>query len=191
MTLNSVYCGWTNTSIHMDSCYMNEFFSRPCDPHLDIRWCNTTYSPLPIWIQGMIVQQAELPANAFTEPDPSGYSCTVASAGRPVEWRLQEWNLKTEWIEQFYPDRTRTNVYLSLNNSALAPRPDGGLVSVAGGGFDNMTPYLGQNDPSAVFTNWRREFANELYWSLRLDPVLEYMELNQSWYCDDKDPAHP
>jgi len=33
---------------------------------------------------------------------------------------------------------------------------------------------------------WR--FCNAMAWSLRLDILTGYMELNHPWYCDDKNP---
>ena len=34
-------------------------------------------------------------------------------------------------------------------------------------------------------------FYNALHWSLRFDLSTGYMQLNHSWYCDDKDPERP
>ncbi len=76
-------------------------------------------------------------------------------------------------------------------NSALTGTQGAGIVDVSGGGADTMTPYLGNDDPSQWYYSWNRTSVNDQGWSMRFDPAVGYMELNQSWYCDDKDFEHP
>jgi hypothetical protein len=78
----------------------------------------------------------------------------------------------------------------NLKSSPLLERPGGGLIDVLGGGAE-MTPFTDSSDPSVWHESWKREFFNELGWTLRYDVLDEYLEFNQSWYCEDKNPATP
>jgi hypothetical protein len=54
-----------------------------------------------------------------------------------------------------------------------------------------LGPPLLTANPLVEGSSYWRSFINVLDWQVRFDPVLEYLELSESWYCDDKDPAHP
>ncbi|KAI0197853.1 hypothetical protein F4808DRAFT_287369 [Astrocystis sublimbata] len=172
-----------------------------CKPEYDIQWCNlTNYSPAEVTIRAPLQSQVHLPPNAFDDPDPDPYpevySCTVAALSQPIELVLNDFHAQTFFSGGKYrPNDTYTSVMFRLDNSALVSRPGGGSIEVAVGGAD-LTPYFGAFNPVEAEGRgsdwvWERKFLNDLGWSLRVDLARQYMELSQSWYCEDKDPQHP
>jgi len=50
--------------------------------------------------------------------------------------------------------------------------------------FDDQIDYSDSANPG-----WH--YYNALSWSVRVDLLTNYIELNHSWYCDDKDRQKP
>ena len=139
-------------------------------------------------IPAVIVRQAQLPANAFTMPDPNpkATSCTVASAGRDVAWHFRDWQFRTTFYDRMEPNETYSLLVVKLVSSALGEE----IVDLGNSINRALTPYLPGYDPTTVLTA-RERSVHALGWSLRFDPLLMYLELNHSWYCEDKDPSRP
>ncbi|KAK3342066.1 hypothetical protein B0T25DRAFT_358152 [Lasiosphaeria hispida] len=174
----------------------------------------------PLVVPTENVDVVRLPAGDLTEPAPAPevWSCTTASLGRgPVVWALQQsgwvdFFAQTDWFDvlsSYHPDVLTTWFEFNLNSSVFAGFPPTALSKdgvvrdlgvrqeVAGRA---LTPWMRTFDPTRVFTDraeypdisnpgWK--FYNALGWSLRFDISAGYMELNHSWYCDDKDPERP
>lgn len=91
----------------------------------------------------------------------------------------------------------RTALTFSLDNSAFHNLPKGrsGLIEVRSYDSVELTPWMRTWDPTHVFASrgsgYDRDFYPVLGYSLQLDLSSGYMELNHSWYCDDKDPERP
>ncbi|KAI0165406.1 hypothetical protein GGR52DRAFT_585442 [Hypoxylon sp. FL1284] len=204
LTFGEYECAWMNISQHYDACpgTSDPWGMRPpwqCDPEWDIQWCNIslTYpypSAAPFPIYGNVIEQIELPGDAFTDPEPDPYpdvySCTAASSTEPIQITLTNITSRTEFMSLYEPNNTRTSVRFMLDNSALMSRP--GYVSMdAGGGGHELTPYLATHDAGHVYTAYKRNFLNDLGWYVRFDLSQGYVELNQTWYCEERDPQHP
>ncbi|KAK0726001.1 hypothetical protein B0H67DRAFT_551424 [Lasiosphaeris hirsuta] len=180
---------------------------------------NANYWLGPLVVPTENVDVVRLPAGDLTEPEPTSevWSCTAASLGRgPVTWALQQ----SDWFDFFAQtdwfgvlgnrqDVLSTMFQFNLNSSVFAGFPptklskDGvvrelGITQETAGW--TLTPWVRTFDPTRVYTDqteywdisnpgWK--FYNALAWSLRLDISTGYMELNHSWYCDDKDPERP
>jgi len=154
-----------------------------------------------------------LPSNALTAPDPvpDKWSCTVASLGQgPVTWTLMtpysRWFAHTFWYgdaEDSAHDQLNTRLEFELASSVfqgMDADPYKGWVHYIGSGRDwpgamtTLTPWLRGWDPTNTMRGggtWGQTFYNGIDWAVRLDLTTGYMELNHSWYCDDKDPLNP
>jgi len=179
---------------------------------------NRPGGPLKIPLDDIDV--VRLPTGEFTEPEPRPevWSCTVASLGRgPVKWTLQmsegmDFFAQTDWFGLFsdMPEVMSTWFTFELNNSALAGFPPtmaskDGIVRHVGVREDIfdwigvMTPGMRTFDPLRLVRHsdfgkgWAAgwKFYNALDWNLRFDISTGYMELNHSWYCDDKNLDKP
>ncbi len=190
--------------------------NRTCYSRTTNRWCasgkleETRVVKSDTVVRGSIVRTEQLPSNAFVDPDPdpSAWSCTAASLGRPVEWRLQTPGTKpqgffsTEWLDMSDISRPKSILHLELHNSALVGRPGGGVVQNVGGWTPALTPYLPVWQPALVYDfslspgedmipGRRRPYPNMVGWSVRFDAEQGYLELNHTWYCNDKNPSKP
>lgn len=206
-TSRVAYCGETNTTVY-DGCSWPQ-----CNLHTSQRWCasgtfrNGQVTSSSTTVKGTILRTEKLPANALVDPDPdpNAWSCTADSLGRPVEWQLSankaEGFFSTSWMYFSTVATPWTVLSFDLLNSALVRRPGGGAAPVAARA-DELTPYIPAWEPARVYDLWeqgswrvpqggRRPFANMLGWSLRFDAQAKYLELNQSWYCNDKNPTQP
>ncbi|KAI0521057.1 hypothetical protein F5B22DRAFT_36429 [Xylaria bambusicola] len=197
--LSGSQCGWMNITQDEVICYGVASPITPpahCKPEYDVRWCNlTNHRPSFSIIDASLLQQIELPRNAFNNPDPEPYpdvySCTVTSLSQPVEIVLSDFVTRTRFTGgDNHPNQTSTDVKFRLDNSALIRRPGGGSIDVFTGSYA-MSPYFESFNPIQTFAPYKRNFLNDLGWTLRLDLARQYLELNQSWYCEDKDPQHP
>ncbi|KAK4451241.1 hypothetical protein QBC34DRAFT_295718 [Podospora aff. communis PSN243] len=196
-----------------------------CDYVYTAQWCTLgdregylNYPGIPLNMPIQSIETVRLPVGELTEPEPnpSVWSCTVASLGRgPVKWALQtsgwadlfsltDW---FGWIGHLTPEMN-TGFTFDLNSSVFVGFPgtayskDGvirgvGRVSEEDGPF--LTPGMRSFDPSRVYTNtpltdywapgWK--FYQALGWEVRFDVSTGYMELKHSWYCDDKNVDTP
>jgi hypothetical protein len=157
---------------------------------------------------------------AEPEPSPDIWSCTVASLGRgPIKWTLQQSHwfdpgffTQTDWFGVFsdLPEVPSTWFLFNLNSSVFAGFPPtvlskDGVVRDLGirqeyNGW-TMTPWTRTFNPSRTIsdmtesdgytTNYGWKFYNALDWQFRFDISTGYMELNHSWYCDDKNLDTP
>ncbi len=102
-----------------------------------------------------------------------------------------------------------TRLRFDLVNSVFENRPDsaGGARVVTDVGTESwlgyqkgqaeaakLTPWLRGADPTAWFRSYDRVVYDELArwnWRVRFDVLTGYMELNHTWYCDDKDTKRP
>ena len=218
---STVLCGSSTSTVYNYGC-PSFFAPNPCNITLSARWCSlgadregrgsaTVWSTRPIALQ-------RLPDNALTspDPDPSQWSCTVASLGRgPVVWtlRARDYLALTAWFGHWKSDQTYTKLRFDLSSSVFRDRSDGkggsgGVVRDVGiqskyseYGAGDLTPWLRGFNPTATFRSLNRnsnsyrdigwDFYNVLDWQVRFDITTGYMELNHSWYCDDKDPSRP
>ena len=216
---SDLLCGSSVSTVYGFPC-PSFFAPNPCDVTLSARWCSlradregrgsaTVRTVRPVALQ-------RLPDNALTspDPDPTRWSCTVASLGRgPVVWtlRARDYLAVTAWFGHWKSDQTYTKLRFDLSSSVFQDRPDdgrGGSVvrnigiqstySEYGAGY--LTPWLRGFDPTATFRSPSRgsysdagglDFYNVLEWQVRFDITTGYMELIHSWYCDDKDPSRP
>jgi hypothetical protein len=190
----------------------NIFVPQYCSVDFTSHWCTLGLIdgggvPTRVYSDSTIVER--LPSNELTDPDPTPgqWSCTVASLGRPVAWRLQmrDYLAQTTWFGHWKSDQTFTRLRFDLNNSVFWERPGGGLIKDVGIQADygqeagSLTPWLRGFNPAQTFhslegpnyynSGWK--LYNVLDWSVRFDLTTGYMELNHSWYCDDKDPSRP
>jgi hypothetical protein len=206
-SLNTPYCGWTNTTIR-DACAGGGLTRPPqyqCVYHYFTHWCaigsytNGQINFSQKLVRGSLTRQERLPSfNSLTEPDPvpGQYSCTVASLGRgPVVWNLTSVDylndifLRTDWpaIDRVSIYASETTFRLSLDNSALP----GQLIGGIGAGTTSLTPYLPDFEPTRTFETMGLPSKNVLDCKVRFDPTTGYLEVNSSWYCNDKKPSSP
>ncbi|KAK0618915.1 hypothetical protein B0T14DRAFT_584163 [Immersiella caudata] len=177
--------------------------------------------PSSPWQQTIPIQSIDtvrIPAGDLTEPEPSPdvWSCTVASLGRgPVKWTLQ----MADWVDFFsltdwfgwighLTPYMNTMFLFDLNSTVFSgipttPAIKDGLIRGVGHSLEENGPFLTPGmqvfDPSRVYRNdklddwwgpgWK--FYHGLDWDVRLDLSTGYMELNHSWYCDDKNLDTP
>jgi hypothetical protein len=208
--VRSLICGVTNTTATIIC--QNIFVPVYCDITLATRWCTlgeTDGGGRPVRVYSDQTKLERLPASELTDPDPTPgqWSCTVESLGRPVVWRLQtrDYLAHTVWFGHWKSDQMYTHLRFDLNNSAFSGRPGGGLITDIGirdnwgPEVGSLTPWLRGFNPAQTFHSGDRDnyfnlgwnFYNVLDWSVRFDVSAGYMELNHSWYCDDKDPSRP
>jgi len=175
----------------------------------------------PLWVASENTTITHLPARELTEPepDPNIWSCTVSSLGRgPVTWRLgsapgslRGYLASTAWFDPSSSSRAdtmSTSFYFDLDSSVFHGRPlnandyrdRDSIIRNVGVRADSITPWVRTYDPARVYDDrteywdvendgWR--YYNVLGWKLRLDLLTGYLEVNQSWYCDDKDRGRP
>ncbi|KAK5655527.1 hypothetical protein OQA88_5458 [Cercophora sp. LCS_1] len=165
-------------------------------------------------VSGTTTRTERLPSNALTDPDPdpnpAAWGCTADSAARPVEWRLRPsqgtgdvfW---TSWPSPSYSNsgiEPRSTFSVELNNSALAKR---GVIPAVGATASWLTPYFSgwqpafrfalepavAPDPKYYYERKRRPFRNVVNWGFRFDAESGYLELDHSWFCNDKNPERP
>ncbi|KAK3381155.1 hypothetical protein B0H63DRAFT_560892 [Podospora didyma] len=181
------------------------------------RW-NLSLSPSPNDLTVMRLPQGEL---TEPEPLPGVWSCTASSLGHgPVVWHLRhgaEWGFAHgEWFStspaQNHVDGKATYLNLNLDSSVFSGTQavaDAGRIRAIGITRDEararaLTPWMRSFNPTIAYTD-RTEYPgdgafnrnpnwglyNGLAWSVRLDLSTGYLELNHSWYCDDKNPITP
>jgi len=168
-----------------------------------------TVSKSDMVVKGTVSRTERLPSNALIDPDPvpGEWSCTVASLGRPFEWRLHSQGSPVPgfsvpgsffttmpWPSGGFVDAVGSTLSFTLNNSALASRPGGSLIRDIYPISDELTPYFPDFQPTQSYEMsraWRDEYPNVLWWSVKFDVSTGYMELKHSWYCNDKDPSRP
>jgi hypothetical protein len=209
-SVKAPYCGWENTTA-IPGCDFEQIEDQSCQEFSWTRWCafNRYDREEPkidavesYFIYGSLTRQERLPANALTDPDPTpgDWSCMVASLGRQVVWRFiqpkpeEGFALSTGWTSIFPYSRDEnhadTTLLFSLENSALATRPGGQLITILGIEGEALTPYLGHFNPSQTYAYYsiRRYFPDVRDWRARFDATNGYLELNHSWWCMDKTP---
>ncbi|KAK3348678.1 hypothetical protein B0T25DRAFT_608834 [Lasiosphaeria hispida] len=149
-------------------------------------------------------------ANALQDPDPdpNDWSCMADSIGRPVIWRFTAAPTYYSEAGAFFTTRPgydlgkpRSSFSVYLENSGLARRPGGprGGFEV-GASAERMTPYGAawkpafkyglESSPNDIQVR-QRPFRNMVDWSFRFDAASGYLEVEHSWYCDDKAPGKP
>ena len=203
-------CGTTNTTAKV--LCQNFFWPVYCEVDFESEWCTLGEAdgrgpPARVYSDQTKVER--LPANELTDPDPVPglWSCTVSSLSRPVVWRLRtrDYLTDTVWFGHWKSDQTYTHLKFDLENSVFSERPGGGLITGVGiqdswgPAAGSLTPWLRGFNPAqtlhsgdrASYSNLGWDFYNVLGWDVRFDVSTGYMELNMSWYCDDKDPARP
>lgn len=215
-TLSDLVCGESNSTAFHVSC--QSFFAPIyCDVLFSAKWCSLGGDRegrgRPVGIRASQTSVQRLPDNALTDPDPvpGQWSCTAASSARgPVVWRLQtrDYLALTAWFGHWKSDQMYTKLRFDLNSSVFWDRPGGGLLhnvgiqETWGPDASRLTPWLRGFDPTHTFRSGNRfeemydpdlgwDFYNPLDWSVRFDLSTGYMELNHSWYCDDKNPSTP
>jgi hypothetical protein len=206
----NLWCGRTNSTARVNC--LNNFIPVACEGQMRSSWCTLGKfdgGGNPINLYPDEIKMTHLPANVFTDPDPvpGEWSCTVQSLGRPIVWRLQtkDYFFLTAWFGHWKSDQMYSNLRFDLNSSVFSNRPGGGLIRKVGlqSGWGpeagSLTPWLRGFDPTQTLRSVKRDsyykpgwdFYNGLDWNVRFDAATGYMELNQSWYCDDKDPSTP
>ncbi|GAB1317059.1 hypothetical protein MFIFM68171_07269 [Madurella fahalii] len=215
-SVSALVCGVSNSTAFQVIC---QTLIAPiyCDVLFSAQWCSLGGDrdgrgrPLGIRASQTAVQR--LPDNALTDPDPvpGQWSCTAASVARgPVVWRLQtrDYLALTAWFGHWKSDQMYTKLRFDLNSSVFWGRPGGGVLrdvgiqQTWGSDASRLTPWLRGFDPTHTFRSRNQfegrydaglgaDFYNPLDWSVRFDLSTGYMELNNSWYCDDKNPSMP
>ena len=165
-----------------------------------------------------LTRHETLQAKTFTDPNPDpllDWSCTVSSLSRPVEWRLERTGgtpsiFEVNWLPASTTDFAEAELKFSLHNSALeGDWEKGGLVEYIGAqdGVE-LAPYYPDFQPTHLYGepgevgftdingwSWQRgrifPKSNNLAWNVRFDASSGYLELNHSWFCDDRDPSRP
>lgn len=165
-------------------------------------------------LQGVLQRTALLPANAFSDPDPDPdrWSCTVDSLGRPLEWHLRETPDHlgiTDFFDtqfRFFDEvqAPRSTLDFEFANSAFARREAGnGATRIMLWRTSGLSPFVPAWRPDFAYglvrpesmvivqSGGRRPFSNFVDWSLKYDAAKAYLELNHTWYCNDKTPSQP
>lgn len=213
---SSLICGVSNsTALHV----ICETLFAPiyCDVLYSAQWCSLggdrDGQGAPLGIRSSQTAVQRLPSNAFTDPDPEPgqWSCTISSLGHgPVIWKLQtqDYLTLTAWFGHWKSDQMYTKLRFNLSSSVFWGRPGVGVVrnigtqESQGPDASALTPWLRGFEPTHTFHSGDRfangydadlgwNFYNALDWNVRFDLSTGYMELNHSWYCDDKDPSRP
>lgn len=194
------FCGQTQGTL-IDECVNTD--PRGCDYHFFTRWCSsgrrddTVVLPADTTIAGTTTRTIRLPANALLDPDPNPneWSCTADSLGKPVVWTLKETLpegfFSTVWLYMSQIADPYSNLHFDLHNSALLRRPGGGVLTRVRAWSRPLTPYLPSWRPAEAYVSSTMPFENVLGWALRFDGDSGYLELNHTWYCNDKNPGMP
>lgn len=211
-TIKASFCGESNTTI------TNACPAYNCRDYFSTRWCAIgTYSartgqvtPANKTFAGEVIHTEILPSNALTDPDPdpNEWSCMADSIGRPVTWRFTAAPSFYAQPGAFFTtspgydvDDPRSTFSVYLENSGLARRPGGPKGGFGVGALaERMTPYAPgwkpgskyglESSPNDIEVR-RRPFRNVVDWGLRFDAERGYLEVEHSWYCDDKAPGKP
>ena len=212
-SIKSTHCGETNITTK-DICYD----SVGCIEYVNTRWCDTArhlagsnglLEPQNKTFVGELVRTEMLPANALTDPDPNpnDWSCLGDSVGRPVIWTLRPAPAFYGQPGAFFSTaatayRSQSAFSVYLDNSALAKRPGGG--GPKGVGFElgatteKLTPYAAEWEPTyryvlgSTYADLRpRPNKNVIDWGFRFDAKRGYLEVNHTWFCDEKSPGKP
>ncbi|KAK1758770.1 hypothetical protein QBC47DRAFT_292814 [Echria macrotheca] len=121
-----------------------------------------------------------------------------------------------DWFGTAEGDQLQTRFRFDLVSSVFQGRPGStGVIREVGVGPHRdefqvppssarvaLTPFLRGADPSVRYRNFDRfagfydwdpgfDFYEFLGWEVRFDAATGYLELEQAWYCDDKDPGTP
>lgn len=171
------------------------------------------FSTITKTFAGEIIRTEVLPPNAITDPDPdpNEWSCTADSVGRPVVWRLSAAIVSRGVPEgaaffstglasppAYNSSRPPVSTFaITLSNSALTRRPGSSLD--IGATSSKLTPYSGSWEPSLKYSLMdsapeeiglrKRPFRNVIDWGFRFDAERGYLELESSWFCEDKAPG--
>jgi len=208
-TLDRTLCGWTNTTNDVQKCSYNNAFvgtiTYDCQPHWNIHWCNGTGAGvftgrLPDPSNGYLIEATELPDdNSLAEPEPTGYSCTLASIASPVVWNL---TMFEAWLHQYSnldPADLRMVLQVQLETSAYTAVQSGYPEWLDGEWVFNIN---GETVENRAYRNDGKYALSDSYpfpavafnylgWKLYFNPILREIEIQTSWYCDDKDVEHP
>lgn len=214
-TTPSSFCGESNTTI-TSACQAYN-----CRDYFSTRWCAIgSYSshtglvtPSNKTISGTIAHTSLLPANALTDPDPdpSEWSCTSDSIGKPLLWTLSPAPSKETYpppsssdfftTTPYYGTTFRSTFSVLLKSSALIRRPGGPADGFeVGASAEQMTPYSVawkptfkyglEASPNEIFLRGR-PFRNVVDWAFRFDAERGYLELEHSWFCGDRNLGEP
>jgi len=142
-----------------------------------------------------------LPANALVDPDPdtNAWSCTVDSLAKPVEWLFNAtrpqgfFSTESLWYDEMTPT---SELKFDLYSSAFTRRDPGtkGVIPGLGSRVVELSPGWGTKwQPTRQYEmwSWDRPFANVLGWAVRFDATKRYLEVKQSWFCNDKNGGTP
>ncbi|KAK0648008.1 hypothetical protein B0T16DRAFT_455514 [Cercophora newfieldiana] len=207
--IKSTHCGETNIATN-NICYD----ATGCIEYVNTRWCDTArhiagsnglLEPQNRTFAGELLRTEILPANALTDPDPDpkDWSCLADSIGRPVTWTLRPAPAYDAQPGAFFTTVPRFR-YLSafsvyLDNSALSKRPGGHPEGFElGASTEKLTPHVTDFEPTywytlgSIFADLRpRPFRNVVDWGFRFDATVGYLEVNHTWFCEEKSPGKP
>jgi hypothetical protein len=80
-----------------------------------------------------------------------------------------------------------TTFWIDINSTALPGQPSMNGAS----GRTALTPYLPPFEPTRNWRGFRVPLGNLVDSNLRFDPVNGYLEVNSTWYCNDKRASRP
>jgi len=140
-----------------------------------------------VLVAGNVTSRTELDPLDVLEMAPSGLSCTMVSVTAP-QWTFPDHIMEPSepwWLTTNMVSRRNGGGYVYLNNSAL------GQQRVYRVDDDNTTsPGSGSFDPDAWYT-FSDTVAGSLRMQFQIDLGSGYFGINESWFCNDKDPDHP
>jgi hypothetical protein len=186
----------------------NEFIgviTYDCQPHWDIHWCNATGAgvythTLPAPTNGYLIEATELPDEAaLVMPDPTGYSCTLASVVGPVVWNLTSFESRLHQQNQLSPVNLQTIVQFQFQTSVYQVEQSGypewidaeWMYDIPGNMIRNYQYRQDGKYAKSDQIPFPAVSFNDLGWKMYFNPITRGFELQTSWYCDDKDAQHP
>jgi len=168
--------------------------TQPFFPGLNTYVENCTISS-PLTVAGTLTSQESLRPGELDSPELVGSSCTIDSV-LSTSWEINGWLVfvimwpSTDWIAEGGHD---IEADFWLRNTGRIDKD----IHVLNNGAD-MSPYRRGSDPNRWYPCGRFPTGFDpatnqglIYCFYQLDLVTGYFAVNQSWYCDDKDPNHP
>lgn len=145
----------------------------------------------PLAVAGTTTFQESLRPGELDSPKLVGSSCTIDSV-LSTSWEINDWLVMWPYTDWIVEGRHDIEADFWLRKTGRIDKD----IHVLNNGAD-MSPYRRGSDPNRWYPCGRYPTVLDpvtnhrlIYCFTQLDLVTGYFAVNQSWYCDDKDPNH-
>jgi hypothetical protein len=129
------------------------------------------------------VNQYQLAPKELAEPIPAGPSCTIASVqSAQLGWELSGFSTRTDFNHWWSGWNSLGFSLINLASGRIAVVPNNGDTA--------WLPFLPVSQPDKWYSCHQKQ-VGAIDCQYQIDMATGYFAINQTWYCDDKDPAAP